>query len=79
MVEGMGSADGTTHVQENCVESGLSTLKLFAQITITCCCKDSSWFPGLLLDCQPRTASPVEVWCAASFLFVTSHIAEYPM
>eukprot|EP00983_Pelagomonas_calceolata_P006156 204464-Pelagomonas_calceolata.AAC.1 len=30
----MGSIDSPTHTQEHCVESGLSTLKLFAQFTV---------------------------------------------
>eukprot|EP00983_Pelagomonas_calceolata_P050306 1141909-Pelagomonas_calceolata.AAC.1 len=29
--KGMGSIDNTTHTQEDCVESDVSTLKLFAQ------------------------------------------------
>eukprot|EP00983_Pelagomonas_calceolata_P060847 1146550-Pelagomonas_calceolata.AAC.4 len=33
---GMGSIDSPTHTQENCVESGLGTLKLFAQFTGSC-------------------------------------------
>eukprot|EP00983_Pelagomonas_calceolata_P013044 417324-Pelagomonas_calceolata.AAC.2 len=35
LVEGVGSADNPTHTQENCVESDLSTLELFAQFTVS--------------------------------------------
>eukprot|EP00983_Pelagomonas_calceolata_P075348 1152972-Pelagomonas_calceolata.AAC.2 len=33
LVEGMGSIDSPTHTQKDCVESDLSTLQLFAQLT----------------------------------------------
>eukprot|EP00983_Pelagomonas_calceolata_P084074 1156289-Pelagomonas_calceolata.AAC.7 len=35
LVEGMGSIDSPTHTQEDCVESDLCTLKLFAQYLCT--------------------------------------------
>eukprot|EP00983_Pelagomonas_calceolata_P012836 410361-Pelagomonas_calceolata.AAC.1 len=50
LVEGMGNIDSPTHTQKDCVESDLSTLKLFARLTVTvrcCCCVASSWAPGL--------------------------------
>eukprot|EP00983_Pelagomonas_calceolata_P061282 1146767-Pelagomonas_calceolata.AAC.4 len=34
LVEGMGSIDSPTLTQKYCVESGLGTLKLFAQFTV---------------------------------------------
>eukprot|EP00983_Pelagomonas_calceolata_P034227 1072257-Pelagomonas_calceolata.AAC.1 len=34
LVEGMGSIDSPTHMQEDCVESGLGTLKLLAQLSV---------------------------------------------
>eukprot|EP00983_Pelagomonas_calceolata_P039666 1137276-Pelagomonas_calceolata.AAC.2 len=33
-MQGMGSIDSPTHPQEDCVESGLGTLKLLAQLTV---------------------------------------------
>eukprot|EP00983_Pelagomonas_calceolata_P130060 1161657-Pelagomonas_calceolata.AAC.8 len=47
LVEGMESVDSPTHTQEDCVESGLGTLKLLAQFTC-CCCEASSWALGLV-------------------------------
>eukprot|EP00967_Tisochrysis_lutea_P067255 scaffold87813_cov23-Tisochrysis_lutea.AAC.1 len=35
------------HTQEDCVETGSCTMKLFAQFTMLCCCDASSWVPGL--------------------------------
>eukprot|EP00983_Pelagomonas_calceolata_P124759 1161139-Pelagomonas_calceolata.AAC.8 len=35
LIQGMGSLDSPTHIQEDGVESGLGTLKLFAQSTVT--------------------------------------------
>eukprot|EP00983_Pelagomonas_calceolata_P073123 1152016-Pelagomonas_calceolata.AAC.1 len=64
LVEGMGSIDSPTNTQEDCAKSDLGTLRL-SYNSLCCCCEASSWLPG---------------WsCAASYLFVTSHIAEYPI
>eukprot|EP00983_Pelagomonas_calceolata_P065108 1148441-Pelagomonas_calceolata.AAC.8 len=52
LVKGMGSTDSPTHTQEDCVESDLCTLQLFAVQTLhssLCCCREaSSWAPGLV-------------------------------
>eukprot|EP00983_Pelagomonas_calceolata_P036450 1133732-Pelagomonas_calceolata.AAC.1 len=32
--QGMGSMDSPTHTQKDCAESDISTLKLFAQLTV---------------------------------------------
>eukprot|EP00983_Pelagomonas_calceolata_P123658 1161030-Pelagomonas_calceolata.AAC.7 len=39
-LQGMGSVDSPTHTQKDCVESGLSALKLFAQFTVLLLCRD---------------------------------------
>eukprot|EP00983_Pelagomonas_calceolata_P118261 1160490-Pelagomonas_calceolata.AAC.6 len=38
LAKGMGSIDNPTHTQEDCVESDLSTLKLFAQFAVLSLC-----------------------------------------
>eukprot|EP00983_Pelagomonas_calceolata_P076307 1153372-Pelagomonas_calceolata.AAC.3 len=88
LVEGMGSVNSFTHIQEDCVVSDLSTKKLFAQ-SLCRRCEASSWTPGLIphttvfvfykVDLAVLSAQIMglpDLSCAASRLFIKSHTAR---
>eukprot|EP00983_Pelagomonas_calceolata_P013106 418702-Pelagomonas_calceolata.AAC.1 len=74
----MGSIDSPTYTQKDCVESDRSALKLIAQFTVCCytvvlnvqIMKSPGW---------SSTSAISSISYAASYFFIMSHAAEYPM
>eukprot|EP00983_Pelagomonas_calceolata_P003695 121321-Pelagomonas_calceolata.AAC.1 len=65
LVEGIGIIDSPSHVQEDCVESGLGTLKLFAQFTPKCPIHEVAWLElccSLLLRYLSTAEYPMVFW-----------------